>query len=527
MDIFSFGTIPVVILIALVAVIFREGYIKAPPDMAFIISGPFRTRILIGKAGLKIPFIERVDVVSLGQVSVDIKTEQSVPTNDFINVKVDAVAKIRVADSDEGIRLAARNFLNKSLDEIADDLMDSLQGNMREIIGTLSLEAINTNRDAFSDQVMEKAQKDMKKLGIEVISCNIQNVTDEHGLIQDLGADNTSKIRKAASIAKANSERDVKIAEAQADKAANDERIKADTEIAQRQNDLEMKRQELRKQADIKRAEADAAYEIQCQEQNKYIQTATVNAEIAKAKAQVELKQQEAVVRENALNAEIRKKAEADKYETEKKAEAELERRKRDAEAAAYEQAQEAEAKKKVAEANRYAMEQEAEGIKAKGEAEAAAIRAKGEAEAAAMDKKAQAYAKYNKAAVAEMVIKVLPDVAAKVASPISQIDKITVFSGGNGNGIGDVANTTPLVMGKLFETVKAATGIDLSEIVKAETYDAKVTKNINISGIPDSAAKALAQSFVDSGEKTPEETIEIEQEVQEPQESTNPNVIE
>ena len=152
-------------------------YVKAPPSAAFIISGLSREpRVLIGSGGFRIPFFERLDRVYLGQITVDIKTEESVPTTDFINVDVDAVAKIRVMPTNEGTRLAAKNFLNMMPNEIAEQLQDSLQGNMREIIGTLDLRSLNTDRDGFSDQVMTKAQPDMAKLGIEIISCNIQNV---------------------------------------------------------------------------------------------------------------------------------------------------------------------------------------------------------------------------------------------------------------------------------------------------------------------------------------------------------------
>ena len=169
--------VPAVIVIILILVL-AMGYVKAPPDRAFIISGLMKEpKILIGRAGIRIPFFERLDKLYLGQMTVDIKTEQSVPTTDFINVNVDAVAKVRIDPTTEGIRLAAKNFLNKTPDQITKDLQDSLQGNMREIIGTLTLKSINTDRDSFSDQVMEKASKDMKKLGIEVVSCNIQIVT--------------------------------------------------------------------------------------------------------------------------------------------------------------------------------------------------------------------------------------------------------------------------------------------------------------------------------------------------------------
>ena len=158
--------IPIVLVIALI-IILAMGYVKAPPDRAFIISGLKKEpKILIGRAGIRVPFLERLDKIYLGQMTVDIKTEQSVPTTDFINVNVDAVAKVRIDPTTEGIRLAAKNFLNKNSEQITRDLQDSLQGNMREIIGTLTLKSINTDRDSFSDQVMEKASKDMKKLGI-------------------------------------------------------------------------------------------------------------------------------------------------------------------------------------------------------------------------------------------------------------------------------------------------------------------------------------------------------------------------
>ena len=188
--------VPAAGVIALLLIL-AGGYVKAPPDQAYIISGLKKDgKILIGRAGIRIPFFERLDRLYLGQMTVDIKTGQSVPTNDFINVNVDAVAKVRISPTEDGIKLASKNFLNKHPEDITMDLQDSLQGNMREIIGTLSLKEINTDRDSFSDQVMSKASRDMDKLGIEILSCNIQNVTDENGLIKDLGADNTSKLRK-------------------------------------------------------------------------------------------------------------------------------------------------------------------------------------------------------------------------------------------------------------------------------------------------------------------------------------------
>lgn len=487
---------PVILIVLLVLLIITQGYVKAPPDHAYIISGLRKEpRVLVGRAGLKLPFFEQLDKLYLGQITVDIKTDEYIPTNDFINVMVDAVAKVRVADDPAMLKLAMRNFLNKNSAKIAADLQDSLQGNMREIIGTLTLRAINTDRDSFSDQVMAKASKDMEKLGIEILSCNIQNVTDEHGLIQDLGMDNTSKIRKDASIAKAEAERDIAIAQAAADKASNEARVLAETEIAQKNNELAIKKAELQKASDTKKAEADAAYEIQKQEQQKTIQAATVNAQIAKAEREAELRKQEVAVQQQALEAEINKKADADRYAIEQAAAADLTRRQREAEAKKYEREKEAEAQKAQAEAQKYAMLQEAEGIRAKGEAEAAAIQAKALAEAEGMEKKAQAYQKYNHAAMAEMMMKVLPEIAGKIAQPLSQIDKITIIGGGNGadDGVGNIADNVPVVMAKLFESMKEATGVDLAEIMKADTYDAKVTRNINLNGAEDALKQVIA----------------------------------
>ena len=374
--------ITIAVILILILVLIACGYVKAPPDQAYIISGlKHDAKILIGRSGIRIPFFERMDRLYLGQMTVDIKTEQSVPTNDFINVNVDAVAKVRITPSQEGIRLAAKNFLNKKPEDITMDLQDSLQGNMREIIGTLSLKEINTDRDSFSDQVMLKASKDMDKLGIEILSCNIQNVTDDNGLIRDLGADNTSKIKKDAAIAKAQADRDIAIAQAEANKSANDARVLAETEIAEKNNELEIRKSELQKHSDTKKAEADAAYEIQKQEQQKTIQAATVNAQIAKAEREAELRRQEVAVQQQALEAEINKKADADRYAIEQAAAADLTRRQREAEAKKYEQEKEAEARKAQAEAQKAdALEQ----ARRQGQQEAKAEAERAEAQRAA-----------------------------------------------------------------------------------------------------------------------------------------------
>lgn len=475
-----------IVVIALIVIFLAVGYVKAPPDMAFIISGiKKKSKIVIGKAAIRIPFFERLDKLNLRLIPIDVKTSNAVPTADYININVDATVNVKISNESEKLRLAAENFLNKNTEYIAGVAREVLEGNVREIVGKMKLEEMVSDRQKFATLVKENAEPDLAAMGLDIISFNVQNFVDGNEVIENLGIDNIVKIKKAAAIARAESERDIKVAQAVADKESNDAAVAAQTEIAKKQNELAIKRSELQQEADTKKAMADAAYEIQKEEQRKTIEVTTANADIAKQEREIELKQKEVAVKEQALEAEVKKQAEADKYAAQQKADAALYQRQKEAEAKQFEAQRQAEARKAQAEADRFAKEQEAEGIRAVGEAEAAAIQAKGVAEAEAMEKKAEAYAKYNKAAVAEMMIKVLPDVAAKIAEPLGQIDKITIIGGdGGSNGVDQVAGNVPAVMAKLFESMKEATGIDLADIVKADTYDAKVNRNVNVSGI-------------------------------------------
>lgn len=490
--------IVVAVVVLFIVGVILSGYVKAPTDKAYVISGLKKEpKVLIGRAGIKIPFLERKDELMLKQISIDIKTNGYIPTKDFIGVDIDAVAKVRVLtvndiNEEKGItsemaNAAMKNFLNMNEDRIREALTDSLQGNMREIIGTQTLKDLCQNRKTFGDEVQNKAQKDMNALGIYIESCNIQRIDDENNLINALGQDNMAQIQKDASIAKANADRDVAVAKAEAAKLANDAKIASDTDIAIKQNELKIKQAELKKQSDIKQAEADAAYEIQKQEQRKNIEIANQNANIAKQEKEVELKERDVRIAEQQLSANIKKKADADKYEAQQKSDAELYQRQKKAEAERYEAEQAAEALKKQAEADRYKKEQEAIGIQKVGEAEAKAIEAKGIAEAEALNKKAEAYQKFNQAAVAKMLIDVLPDVAGEIAKPLSQIDKITIIGGGENGVVDGVAGNVPGVMAKVFESMKETVGIDMNDLVKANGYDAKVTKNVNLTGIPGS----------------------------------------
>ena len=521
----SLTTIIVAVLVVLFIAVILSGYVKAPTDVAYIISGLKKEpKVLIGRAGIKIPFLERKDILMLKQISIDIKTNGYIPTKDFIGVDIDAVAKVRVLtemDIEEKqditqnmVHAAMKNFLNMNADEIRDALTDSLQGNMREIIGTQTLKELCQDRKTFGDEVQSKAQKDMNALGIYIESCNIQRIDDENNLINALGQDNMAQIQKDASIAKANADRDVAVAQAEAAKLSNDAKVAAQTDIAIKQNDLKIKQAELKRESDTKQAEADAAYEIQKEEQRKTIEITTANANIAKQEREIELKRKEAEVKEQALNAEVKKKAEAEKFAKEQAADAELYQRQRRAEAEKFEKVQEAEAKKIQAEADKEAQKKqaeailavkraEAEGVAAVGKAEAEAIKAKGLAEAEATEKKAEAMKKYGQAAMMEMIVKALPQMAEAIAKPLESIDKVTIIDSGNTNtGVSSMGGYVPAVLAKTIETVKETTGLDITEVMRADTYDAKVNKNVNISGL-DIPPQNIVQKFNTEKEDT------------------------
>ena len=464
-----------IVLVVLIVIIISAGYKKAPPDKAFIISG-LKKRTVIGKSCVMIPLLERKDELNLRLISIDVKTASSVPTSDYININVDAVANVKVSSDPAKIKLAAENFLNQRTEYIAQVAREILEGNMREIVGAMQLEKMVSDRQEFANKVKENAVPDLAAMGLDIVNFNVQNFKDANGVIEDLGIDNTMKIKKKAAIAKAEAERDIKIAQSSTNKEANDAAVDAETEIAKRNNDLAIRKADLKMISDTKQAAADAAYQIQKEEQRKTILVTSSNAEIARLEREVELKAKAAQVEEKALEAEIKKKADAEKYAAQQKADVELYKRQKEAEARKYEIAQNAEARKLEAEAELYAKIKEAEGIKMVGEAEAEAIRAKGIAEAEGIDKKAEAMQKMDKAAILEMYFNALPEIVKNAATPLEKVDKITMYGEGNSSKlIKDIVNTTTQVT----EGVKQSTGIDLPSLI-AGFVGSKVIDNKN-----------------------------------------------
>ncbi len=442
----------VLTVLAVVAFLLAAGYLKAPPDTAYIISGLGKKRILIGKAGWRMPFFTRLDKLNLGVMQVDVKTSEAVPTNEFINVTVDGVANIKISSDPELLKRAAEALLGKTRAEMVTLVTQVLEGNMREIVGSVGLKEMVQDRQGVAKKITENVVPDMEKLGIEVVNFNIQNFKDAAGTIENMGIDNVEQIRKNAQIAKANAQRDIAIATSNAQQEANAVKVEAEKKIAEQDAALAIQQAEMKVRADTKRAEADAAYSIQQEEQRKTIEVAKTNADIARREKEAELKEKEIAIKERELDAEIKKQADALKYQSERRAEAELIKRQREADAMAYEAIKEAEAKKAEADALRYAMEQEAEGIRAKGLAEAEAI-----------EKKAEAQKKMGEASVLEMYLNALPEVVKNAATPLAQTDKIVMYGDGNSTKlVSDVMNSTSQIM----EGMKETTGIDLGSLI-------------------------------------------------------------
>ena len=495
--------VPALIALAVI-ILLASGYTKAPPDMAYIISGVRKKpRILIGQAGIKIPFFERLDKLSLGAIQIDVKTRTAVPTAEYINVRVDSTVAVRVGRSDEMIALAAQNFLNINRQEIAGKINDLLEGNIREIVGQMKLTEMVSDRKAFGEKVQANVVPDLALFGLELVSFNVQNFSDEGGVIDNLGIDNVEQIRKNAAIAKSDAKREIAIAEAENDKASNDAKVKAATEIAKKQTEFAIEKAAMQERADTAQAKADAAKQIEAENQRKAREIAEAEANLARQEKAIELQEREVAIKERKLEADVKKTAEAQKYAEQqaaeakayaanKAAEAALFERERKAEAARIEAEKkaaadlalataEAEAQKRLAEAIRAQGEAEAAAEEAKGLARAKAIQAEAEAEAKGMLEKAEALKQYGDAARQQMeldAIKVLYEQLPAIAEAIGK-----GYQGANihviGNDAGQLAGNMMSGITQITEGFKGATGMDLNSIIGG-MLGAKIADNGN-----------------------------------------------
>lgn len=462
--------IPIILAVAIL--LFFLGYLKAPPDTAYVISGLGKRRILIGKAGWRFPFLERVDKLPLNVMQVDVKTSEAVPTNEFINVSVDGVANIKISSNPVLLNRAAESLLGLRQDAMVTLVTQVLEGNMREIVGSVGLKEMVQDRQGVARKITENVVPDMEKLGIEVVNFNIQNFKDAAGTIENMGIDNIEQIRKNAQIAKANAQRDIAIATAEAQQQANAVRADAEKKIAVQNAELAVQQSDMQVRSDTKKAEADAAYAIQQETQRKTIEITKANADIARKEKESELAEREILLQEKKLDAEIRKQADALKYQAEKEAEAQLIKRQREADAKKYEMSQQAEALRIEAEAHKFQVEQQAAARRAEAEAmryymeqEAEGIRAKGVAEAEAIERKADAQKRMGEASVLEMYLTALPEVVKNAASPLAQTEKIVMYGDGNSSKL---VRDVMLSASQVLEGIRESTGLDIKDLISA-----------------------------------------------------------
>ena len=461
-------------VVILLLIVFFTNYIKVPPNVALIVSGrrrkyrvkdesgreivkDFGYRIVRGGATFIIPFFERVDRLNLGIMQVDIKTTQPVPSQEYIGMMVDGVANIKIGSDAVSVATAAEQFLGWKQADIAAVAMQVLEGNMREIIGRMTISDLVQNRDKFAQETQRAATADMKNMGLEIVNLTIQNFSDNDGVLDTLAVKNIAEKKRDADIARAEAERDTVIRQSQADQEGNKARAEANAHIAEQDKELELRRAEYRAAQDKAKAEADLAYQVQQENSRKELETERAAAELIRLQKETELQAQQVQIQREKLSIDIRERAEAERDAKIAAAEAERQVVQTKAEADLFRTEKEAAAKLILAQ-----KEAEAQYILAQKEAEA--IRLKGEAEAEAMQKKAEAMKLYGQAAMMQMIVDKLPEMAKAVSEPLSKTDKIILFGEG---GATSMAKDTAGPMLQTFEAVKDAVGLDIPQMLK------------------------------------------------------------
>ena len=501
---FEWIAIPLMVVLAVIlfVILFKAFWKVAGTNEVLIVSGLGKFKTKSGGGIFVLPILQKVQRMTLENIQVDFTSRNEIPTKDAIHVLVDAVANMSISQDPTRQAIAASKFAGYSIEQIRNTIIPVLEGNIREIISQTEFEdLIRGDKKAFSELVMENVTPNLADLGIDLTTFNIQNFTDRNGVIQDLGIENIQKIKKDAKIAAAEAEAEVKIAEAEADKRANDAKIAAATEVVEKQTAFAIRQAELQKQADTKKAEADAAKQIEAENQRRQQEIATANANLARQEKEIELKAREVEIKERALEAEVKKTAEAQKYAEQQKADAKLYATQRAADADLYERNRRAEAEKLEAEkkaeadlalatAQAEAQKKLAEAIEAEGKARAAAAEAEGlarakaiqaeaEAEAKGMREKAEALKEYGDAARQQMeleTVKVLYEQLPAIAEAIGK-----GYSGANihviGNDAGQLAGNMMSGITQITEGFKGATGMDLNSIIGG-MLGAKITES-------------------------------------------------
>ena len=388
-----------------------------------------------------------------------------------VPVMADGTAIIKIGSSISEIATAAEQFLGKDKHDREMEAREVLEGHLRSILGSMTVEEIYKNRDKFSQEVQRVASQDLAKMGLVIVSFTIKDVRDKNGYLESLGKPRIAQVKRDADIATAEADKETRIKRAQADQEAQKAELARATEIAEAEKDNQLKVAEYRREQDIAKARADQAYELETARAKQEVTEQEMQIQIIERQKQIELEEREILRRERQYDSEVKKKADAERYAIEQKAAADKMKQLAEADAEKYRIETQAQA-----EAERIRLDglAKADAERAQGTTEAEIIRLRGLAEAEAKQKIAEAFEQYGQAAILDMIVKMMPEYAKQVASPLSNIDKITVVDTGSGEGGGanKVTSYATNLMSSLQETLKASSGIDMKELI--ETYVGK-----------------------------------------------------
>lgn len=458
--------------------IWASRYTKVGPNQVLVISGrKHRTtdpdgnvrevgfRIVKGGGVFVWPVFEKVDILSLELLTIDVQTPE-VYTSKGVPVKVDGVAQTKVKGDDISIGTAAEQFLSKGVDEIRNIATQTLEGHLRAILGTMTVEDIYQNRDAFASKVQEVAAGDMANMGLTIVSFTIRDIRDSQGYLDALGKPRIAQVKRDAQIAQAEADRDAMIKSSQATQAGQEAKFAADSKIAEAQRDYQSNVAGYQATVNQKKAEADLAYDLQKYKTGQLVKAEEVQVEIVAKQKQIELQQQEILRKQRQLEADVQKPADAERYKVETLANATKFQLETEAAGAASAAKAKGFAAADVAKATGVA---EAEANKARGLAEASVIEAQGKATASAMQAKAESFKQYNEAAVIEMIVRVLPEVAGRVSEPLAKMEKMVIINSGNGPGGGasKLTGDVTQIIAQLPPVLESLTGVKFEKLLE------------------------------------------------------------
>jgi flotillin len=468
--------------------LFARNYIKVPPSTVAIFFGRKHVltddkgnrstvgfRVVRGGAALRVPVLEQVAYLSLNIISIPLRIQRAY-TKEGVAVTVEAVANVKIAGDDVSLRGAAERFLGMPPDQIKGVIFQTLEGHLRAILGTLTVEEINADRQAFAQKMTDEAAVDLKKMGVNIDILTIQQISDEMGYLDALGKKRTAEVKRDAIIGEAQAQRDATIKSAMADQEGKTKRYEADVVIALSLRDKESRQAEFDAAVKAKQAEAEQAGPLATAIARQRVTEQETRIDQVRKQQEVLVQTQEAARREQELQATVVKPAEAERQAAILRAEGEKQSTVIRAEATQkeleYEGAGEASKIEKIGRA-------EAAKILAIGEAEAEVIKKKLLAEAEGLQRKAEAWKNFNDAAVINMVVDKMPELAQAFATQLAGIDKINIIEMGNGSagsgGVGKVMSTVGGGMTAMLSMLKDQFGIDVARMMQAKTDAAAV----------------------------------------------------